>query len=156
LILNDWFARWQIPAGAQAELRAGLVDATPAHTLPLVSEAGVLAVVKLEASQKGMRLFRNNVGGMYNDSRQFVRFGLANESERMSKTFKSGDLIGIEPVLIRPEHLGQTIGRFVSREVKAPNWHYTGNEREAAQLNWAQLIIGLGGNAGFATGPGTL
>ena len=28
--------------------------------------------------------------------------------------------------------------------------------REEAQLRWAQMIVGLGGDAGFATGTGTI
>lgn len=160
MTLNDWFARWQISSQAQAELHAALVD--PPLTLldgvtPPQSEQGIQSLVRLEASQKGGRLWRNNVGAMYDqDKGVFVRFGLCNESEAINKRFKSGDVIGLRPVFITAAHVGRTFGLFVSREIKHAGWKYTGTPREEAQLRWAQMIVGLGGDAGFATGPGTI
>lgn len=120
------------------------------------SEAGILSDIRLEASEVGARLWRNNVGATYTPNGQFIRYGLANDSSATNKTIKSADLIGIRPVLITPEHVGQIIGQFISREVKTPNWRYSGNERELAQLRWAELILSLGGDACFTIGRGTL
>lgn len=120
------------------------------------SEAGILSDIRLEASEVGARLWRNNVGATYTPNGQFIRYGLANDSPATNKTIKSADLIGIRPILITPEHVGQIIGQFISREVKAPNWRYSGNERELAQLRWAELILSLGGDACFTIGRGTL
>ena len=120
------------------------------------SEAGILSDIRLEASELGARLWRNNVGATYTPNGQFIRYGLANDSAATNKTIKSADLIGIRPILITPQHVGLTIGQFVSREVKAPNWRYSGNERELAQLRWAELILSLGGDACFTIGRGTL
>lgn len=120
------------------------------------SEAGILSDIRLEASEVGARLWRNNVGATYTPNGQFIRYGLANDSPATNKNIKSADLIGIRPILITPDHVGQIIGQFISREVKAPNWRYSGNERELAQLRWAELILSLGGDACFTIGRGTL
>ena len=122
----------------------------------MISESGVLSDIRLEASQCGCRLWRNNVGATYTKRGDFLRYGLANDSEALNKAVKSADLIGIKPVFITPAHVGTIIGQFISREVKHPAWSYTGNERERAQLAWAEIINELGGNACFATGRGTL
>lgn len=121
------------------------------------SEAAVTNKVKLEASKKGIRLWRNNVGCLFSKADKiFVRFGLANESVTMNSVIKSGDLIGIRPVVITADMVGKTIGQFVSREVKHSDWRYTGTEQEQAQRNWINLINSLGGDAAFATDEGTL
>lgn len=122
----------------------------------MITESGVSSDIRLEASQKGGRLWRNNVGALATPAGQFIRFGLANDSAQLNRAIKSADLIGIRPILITTEHIGLTIGQFVSREVKHPGWKYTGTERELAQLAWAELINSLGGDACFATSRGTL
>ena len=121
-----------------------------------ISESGISSDIRLEASQCGCRLWRNNVGATYTPTGQFIRFGLANDSAQLNKAIKSADLIGIRPILITQAHVGLLIGQFISREVKHPGWKYTGNERERAQLAWAELINSLGGDACFATSRGTL
>lgn len=119
-------------------------------------EADVLALVKMEASHKGLRLWRNNVGAAYAADGSFFRYGLANETAAMSKMVKSADLIGIRPVLITPAMVGRTLGVFVSRECKRPGWRYTGTSRETAQEAWRALVESMGGDAQFADGEGTL
>lgn len=120
------------------------------------SESGILSDIRLEASQRGCRLWRNNVGATYTPQGQFLRYGLANDSTALNRAIKSADLIGIRPLLITPEHVGQVIGQFLSREIKHPGWKYSGSERERAQLAWLDLINSLGGDACFAIGRGTL
>ncbi len=155
--LAAWAIRWKIPYAAVDDLRRemGLINTDP-PLVPGQSESAVQSLVRLEASRYGARLWRNNVGAGYLDNQSFIRWGLANDSERINQQIKSSDLIGIRPVLIGPEHLGQTLGVFLSREVKSAGWQYTGTARERAQLKWVELINSLGGDACFATGIGTI
>lgn len=155
--LIEWAQRWNVSPQAVAELQSVFnTAATAPRVTGATTEAGVMNIVRLEASRAGTRLWRNNVGAAYAKTGAIIRYGLANESPQMNKTLKSADLIGIRPVTVTPAMVGYTIGQFVSREVKAPGWVYTGTEREKAQLAWAQLITLLGGNACFAAGEGTL
>jgi len=117
-----------------------------------MSESDAQARVRLLASRDGARLWRNNCGAGVLQDGSFVRWGLANESHAMNAHIKSGDLIGIAPLIITPAHVGQLFGRFVSREVKRPGWAYKGTDRERAQKAWADLINSLGGDAKFTTG----
>lgn len=113
-----------------------------------MAESSVQAAIRLLASQRGWRLFRNNVGVMLREDGVPVRFGLANDSKVMNRTYASADLIGIRPVLILPEHVGHTLGIFTSIEVKHPDWKpNASDERYQAQCRWRDLITSLGGYA---------
>lgn len=120
------------------------------------SEAAILNDLRLEASEQGARLWRNNVGATMTNTGSYIRFGLANDSMAVNQAIKSADLIGIKPIIITEEHIGKQLGVFLSREVKKPGWQYTGNARERAQLAWIDLINFLGGDARFVTGRGEL
>jgi hypothetical protein len=158
--LHEWARRWNVPLEMFRDLQTTLGTYTP--PLPAEapeagkSEAWAQSAVRLEASEKGVKLFRNNVGVLEDKTGRPVRYGLGNDSPKMNEVIKSADLIGIRPVVILPHHVGHTFGQFVSREIKAPNWQYTGGGREPAQLAWANLINANGGDAAFATGPGSL
>tara|TARA_R110000851_G_scaffold287513_3_gene441541 strand:- start:10807 stop:11142 length:336 start_codon:yes stop_codon:yes gene_type:complete len=97
--------------------------------------------------ETGGLLWRNNNGAAQDSYGNFFRYGLANDNKGMNEVIKSGDLIGIRPVIISPAMVGQTFGRFISYEVKSPNWKPTNSKREKAQMAWAALIISLGGDA---------
>jgi hypothetical protein len=117
-----------------------------------MSEAKVQQVIRIRTSQLGWRMWRNNVGVLRDERGVPVRYGLANESTAVNKQIKSSDLIGIRPMLITPEMVGTVIGQFVSIEVKREGWHYTGTDREVAQLRWLEMVRALGGYAQFSTG----
>lgn len=151
--LYKWAARWGISGAALEDLGKTLHDGCRPHgDSYLPSEAAVLNHLRLQASRWGWRLWRNNVGAAHTDTGSYIRFGLANDSPAMSKRTKSSDLIGIRPILILTEHVGMTLGQFVTRECKRPGWKYKGTTREAAQLNFITLINTLGGDAKFTTG----
>lgn len=157
--LSEWATRWRIPAAALADLRdrmLGLDGGCPAPVAG-VSEAAVQATVRIEASRAGMRTWRNNVGAFTDpESGSHIRYGLANDSASVNRVIKSADLIGIRPRVIQPGDVGHLIGQFVSYECKRPGWKYAGTDREVAQTAWATLILSLGGDARFITGPGQI
>lgn len=160
--LHEWAAKWQISGAALSDLQAAvlgevgvILDDAPARR-PIYTESGAQAAIRIEAAKKGLRLWRNNNGALQATDGRWVRFGLANDSKAVNDKLKSSDLIGIRPVKIGPEWVGFTLGQFVSREVKAPGWKFTGTARETAQKRWIDLIREFGGDAHFATGIGTL
>jgi hypothetical protein len=149
-MLNQWAARWQIPPAALVELRAlmGMAEEPPPDVAGL-SEAAVQQQVRLEASRRGLRLWRNNNGATFDESGRMIRYGLANDSAALSKRIKSSDLIGITPHVILAMDVGRTVGVFTSYEVKRSGWRYAGTAREVAQAAWISLVVSLGGIAKF-------
>jgi len=150
--IDQWQIRWCLPYQAMVELS----DAIQPEIAPKpvgasdMTESAVEQRVRLKASQAGIRLFRNNVGACQDVNGRPVRYGLANDSSRINKAVKSGDLIGVTPVMIRSKHLGMLFGVFTSIECKKSAWEYKGKGREVAQNNWNTVINSLGGFARFA------
>lgn len=157
MTLTQWAIKWGVPYAAVDDLRRefGLGSTDPAMSSG-VSEGAVQNLIRLEASKKGLRLWRNNLGATMDDRGNFVRYGLCNDSKQMNKQLKSSDLIGLRPVLITPQHVGHIIGQFTAREVKRGSWQFSGSEEENAQLNFIKLVTSLGGDARFANTEGTL
>ena len=116
----------------------------------------VQSAVRLEASQKGVRMFRNNRGAFQDATGRWIRYGLANDSKQFGDKVKSSDLIGIRKVTITSDMTGCTIGQFVSREIKRGDWKYRGTAEERAQLAWLEFVLLMGGDAAFANSTGTL
>jgi hypothetical protein len=154
--LTQWAARHHIPPHALAELRAILLPPDVGAAVPGTSEAAIQTQVRLEASRLGGRLWRNSVGAGILQDGSFVRWGLCNDSTQLNKIVKSADIIGLLPVTITPEHVGQTFGRFVSREIKAAGWKWRGTPHEVAQAKWAEMVNLLGGDAAIVSGTGSL
>jgi hypothetical protein len=154
---HSWARKWSIPAAAIAdwEKQVGLSH-LPTSSHAKTSEQAVQNQIRLEASRKACRLWRNNIGAVYTQDGSFLRYGLANDSAQMNREIKSADLIGIRIVEITPGMVGTKIGQFVSREVKPPHWKFKNTDREKAQLRWIELINMFGGDAAFATSEGTL
>lgn len=159
--MNSDITQWALRHGVSAQALHEL-DVLFGITLDLPdadgsqSEASVQADVRLEAAAKGIHLFRNNVGVLKDETGRPVRYGLANDSSRLNKIIKSGDLIGWRRVRIEQSHVGSVIAQFVSVECKRSGWKYSGNEHEAAQLAWIKLINANGGDAQFCNKTGSL
>lgn len=117
-----------------------------------MSETEVQKQERLKAARRGAWLLRNNSGAGKLASGNHVRFGLGNDSPAFNRVMKSADLIGIEPVVITPDMVGQTIGRFFAVECKAPGWKYSGDERETAQKKFLDKVNELGGRGVFSSG----
>lgn len=112
-----------------------------------MSEAVIVANTRKKASQLGLRLFRNNRGQFYTmDKKRIVRAGLEANG--------SSDLIGIMPVVITPEMVGETFGLFLAVECKEPGWKGSAkisndmtllDDHEQEQANFITQIRKLGG-----------
>jgi hypothetical protein len=154
MILTEWAKRHNIPPHMIAELRLMLLgsDMTPDTPAAPGSEAAVQNAIRLASSRVGGRLWRNNLGAGKLENGSYVRWGLCNDSPAINAHVKSGDLIGVYPLLITPEHVGQTVGQFWSIECKRAGWKYRGDSHEVAQLRWIEQIVALGGRASFSTG----
>lgn len=155
--LDAWAAQWGVPMQALQQLR--VLMGLEAHAVTVVgsegSESRQQSLVRIDAAQKGVWLTRNNVGALLDERGVPVRYGLANESKAQNQQVKSADLIGIKSILVGPQHVGQLIGQFVSREVKHEGWQYRGDKHEVAQLRWCNFVLSKGGDAAFVTGPGS-
>jgi len=158
MILDQWALQWGISPEAVNHLRTMIIMSDPTDLKERTgqSEASVQQETRIEATEKGCRLWRNNVGAFFDDRGVPVRYGLCNESKKINKQLKSSDLIGIRPIRIQPHHTGTIIGQFMARETKEGDWVYRGTEREKAQLAFLKLVIGMGGDARFACGRGTI
>lgn len=159
-MLHEWAIQWGVPLAALHDLerRTGTLDnyLPDAPVLGDRSEAAVSNLVRAEATRKGMRLWRNNVGKLDDEYGRPVRYGLANDSPEVNKVLKSADLIGIDPTPITLADVGKPRGQFVSAECKPEGWHYTATPREKAQQSWALRVITLGGRALFVNREGML
>lgn len=158
--LYNWAIRHQVPAAALHELLAMFGtysnEGQPVQREPGRSEAAIQNNVRLEASRRGMRLFRNNVGALKDARGVPVRYGLANDTAAVNKVLASSDLIGIDPTPITPAMVGQPRGQFIAAECKEEDWTYTGTEREVAQFNFIKLVVAMGGHALFVNREGML
>lgn len=155
--MNNVFGLWEHrhPNAAQELQQILSTTHIPSGTY---SEARVLQDVSMQVARLGGRAWRNNVGATpsrcpsCNVKRRPIRYGLANDSKRLNKLFKSSDLILAIPRVITPDMVGTTLAQFGSVECKPSDWVYSGTEHEVAQKAWLTLIKQLGGFATFSTG----
>jgi len=114
-----------------------------------MNEKPLQDLIRMDISTRGGISFRNNIGVAVDTRGVPVRYGLANESKAMNKKLKSGDLIGITPLIITPDMVGKMVGIFTSYEIKRPGWIFSGKGREEAQAAWINLVRQYGGIADF-------
>lgn len=158
-MFDQWLNKWggKIPHEAIVDLYTmlGTHDHAPVVTPGTGSESRQQSLVRLDAAEHGIWLTRNNVGVLMDANGRPVRYGLANESKEQNKVFKSSDFIGINSVVITQQHVGSVIGQFVARECKKEGWRYSGDKHEVAQLAFINFVNARGGDARFASGPGS-
>lgn len=115
-------------------------------------ESSLTNPLRLAAAQAGLDLWRNNNGAFQDATGRWVRYGLCNDSAALSKRIKSSDWVGITPVLITPEMVGQTLGVFTAAEQKHEGWEFSPtDERACAQAAFHAIVRNAGGFAGFVT-----
>ena len=147
--IHQWAQRWGIPAAAHAEL-AAIVTPYPSVVEDTgKSEASVQQKIRVEAARIGHSLWRNNNGAAEANDGRMLRFGLGNDSSKLSKVWKSSDLIGITRV--QASYVGQVFGVFTAQEIKRPGWRQLpSDKRAAAQARFMENVRALGGIAGFS------
>lgn len=153
-MLEGWAIKHGVGDQAMVELRQLLGAATTPERKhkDATTESGVQQRERLNAAKTGGILWRNNTGAFTDNYGNFVRYGLCNESQKVNKSVKSADLIGITPVTITQQMVGSLIGRFTAIECKAPGWTFNPNdERQKAQLNFITLVASMGGYGRFAS-----
>lgn len=147
--LEAWALKWKVSPDALGDMRHQMgmtrFEALLHPDYVVSSETPNVKLLRLKAAQNGDILWRNNNGAYMDDSGNFIRYGLANDSSAMNKLTKSSDCIGIRKG-----------GQFYCREIKRPGWKYHGTKAEVAQLNYIELVMAFGGDAGFATCVGDL
>lgn len=152
MTFQEWATKWGISAAALQDLRAIYVP--PPADIPGSSEAATQARLRVEAPKIGAALWRNNNGACTDDTGRMIRYGLANDSKKISDRFKSSDLIGITPVTVQPHHVGHRVGVFTAVEVKHPGWKRPENDRDRAQEAFLVTVCQLGGLGMFVTHEG--
>lgn len=152
--LDEWARKWNISVKALSELSSIMegnilknINCEPI-ALEDRNETERSKFVQLKACMHNARLWRNNVGVAITKN-AIIRFGLCNSSKQENQQMKSADLIGIQKMLIKPEHVGSYIGRFISREIKTPR---NINKVNAAQFRWMNFINLMGGDAKITIG----
>lgn len=122
----------------------------PASAPAARSEAEVAAEIRLAAGRAGVPLWRNNNGAAYDQTGRLIRFGLGHESAALSARWKSADLVGVLPVTVGPQHVGQTLGLFLAVETKKPGWALRpSDKRGQAQAAFLRSVRAFGGVGGF-------
>jgi len=124
----------------------------------LLTETDIMHDIMIKVSQHGARVFRNNSGTAWAGtahkytSRETVTVNPGDVVVRQARPLHAGltksgsaDLIGIVPVTIRPDHVGQRIGVFASIEVKRAKGGVISDD----QTNFRDQITALGGLAGI-------
>lgn len=166
---EQWAARYP-QAAAELNQMLGAVPWPAVTNTDTKSEAWAQQQTRLNVAAVGSMAWRNNVGATpakvpvvcpkcafkHTVKQTPIRYGLANDSQKLNEKIKSSDLILAIPRTITRAMVGTTIAQFGAIECKRPGWTYRGTEAEQAQLAWLQLIAKIGGYATFSTGEVSL
>lgn len=163
---DEWAKRWPEAAQELEQMHTAALNPADSENAGK-SEAWAQQQIRIKVAKAGGAIWRNNVGATkakedhtcprcsfkFEVAKPPLRYGLCNDSVKLNNQFKSADLIGIMPVLIKPEHVGRKIGMFISYEAKKPGWTYNPKDAHtAAQANWAALVGRFHGYATFSEG----
>jgi len=115
-------------------------------------ERDIQNAIRLEASARGMTLWRNNVGTGWAGQVTHLADGsvlIRNPRPLHAGLCKgSSDLIGFAPMIVLPENVGQVVAQFTGVEVKTAR-----TRPRAEQQNFLDHVTAAGGIAIIARGP---
>lgn len=115
----------------------------------MMNESAVASHIRLDAAQRNVILLRNNSGGFYDEKGRFVRYGLGSFTKEQK--LASSDYVGVTPVFITPQMIGQILGVFTAIETKPSGWKFNNlDERALHQKNFIDMMLRNGAYAGFA------
>lgn len=128
-----------------------------------MKETSVETHIRHEAAQLSIDLWRNNVGvawqgqithlndgSVHISNPRPVRYGLCNESTKQNTVIKSSDWIGMTPITVTLDMVGQKHGIFTAIETKHSNWQFNNNDKHSlAQAKFHDIVQNNGGYAGF-------
>ena len=84
--LTQWAVKHKVPYSAVIDLM-NIMGADTHSIAPfsgdLECEQAVQTRIRLEASRKGARIWRNNVGACVDNKGNFIRYGIANDSKQI-------------------------------------------------------------------------
>lgn len=110
-------------------------------------ESAVTSHIRLAAAKLNTPLWRNNRGAFRDDTGRLVKYGLGSEAD-----LSSSDYIGIRPVLITPDMVGQVLGVFTAVEMKKEGFKFNKNDKHLLnQKIFIDIVKQYGGFAGFAS-----
>lgn len=99
-----------------------------------MKEAAIQRAVMLAASQAGMTVWRNNTGMAWTGKATKRADGsvLIHQARPLHAGLCKGssDLIGLKPVTVTEDLVGQTIAQFVALEVKTPSGKTTSEQQQ--------------------------
>lgn len=111
-----------------------------------MSETPLIDATLLTGSAKGWRLFRQNTGvGWVGKLRSKKAGTVILDNARVLHAglcVGSSDVIGLRPVVITADMVGQTIGQFVAAEIKTPGVPVT-----KEQAGFIEMVKRLNGHA---------
>lgn len=84
-------------------------------------ETKIMNEVSTTLSTKNYVVYRNNVGELHTPYGGYIKFGLC---------VGSSDLIGIKPIVIKPDDVGKTIGVFCAFEVKTEKGNLDDDQKD--------------------------
>jgi hypothetical protein len=113
----------------------------------MLSEKQLQALILSKlGSREDIRFFRNTVGFGYTGPLVEWRQSRVILANARKTTFGlcpgSADLIGLQKLVITPDMVGQTIGRFISVEVKSERGTLSDEQK-----NWLKMVQNMGGYA---------
>ncbi len=149
MTFEEWAVKHGISSAALQDLRTLYVP--PPVDVQGSSEAATQARLRVEAPKIGGMLLRNNNGAYESTPDSWTRYGLGNDSKKLNTVWKSSDLIGPTPIVIKPCHLNMTLGIFTAVEVKHPGWTKPENDRDRAQEAFLVSVCQHGGLGMFVT-----